>query len=377
MYADYIFPDLTYLERWEFHGSHPSVAPKIQPVRQPVIAPIPDTVKVFGEEMPISLEATLLAIAERLGLPGFGREGFGPGQAFTHPDHLYLRMVANVAAGDRAGDEVPDASDEEMRLFLGARRHLPKRVFDPARWEQAAGAGMWRKAVYVLNRGGRFQDYDRAWDGDKVANRYGTLINLYQEKTAKTRNAMTGRAFPGIPTYVPAPLDARGRSLEDRGYDLQLITFREISHTKSRTAADYWLLHLLPENSVLINEVDANRLGLKDGQPVRLTSASNPEGVWDLGLGRRKPMVGKLRVIQGIRPGVVAFSLGHGHWAYGSADVVVDGRVVKGDPRRGRGLHGNAAMRVDPVLGNTCLEDPVGASAVFYDTRVRLVKAQG
>ena len=29
------------------------------------------------------------------------------------------------------------------------------------------------------------------------------------------------------------------------------------------------------------------------------------------------------------------------------------------------GLHGNAAMRVDPVLGNTCLEDPVGASAVY------------
>jgi hypothetical protein len=29
MYADYIFPDLTYLERWEFPGSHPSVTPKV------------------------------------------------------------------------------------------------------------------------------------------------------------------------------------------------------------------------------------------------------------------------------------------------------------------------------------------------------------
>ena len=100
-----------------------------------------------------------------------------------------------------------------------------------------------------------------------------------------------------------------------------------------------------------------------------------PEGVWNLRNGRKKPMAGKLKVIQGIRPGVVAFSLGHGHWAYGSSDVVVNGKVVKGDPRRGKGLHGNAAMRVDPVLGNTCLEDPVGASAVFYDTRVKLVKA--
>lgn len=31
LYADYIFPDLSYMERWEFHGSHPSVTPKVQP----------------------------------------------------------------------------------------------------------------------------------------------------------------------------------------------------------------------------------------------------------------------------------------------------------------------------------------------------------
>ena len=374
MYADYIFPDVSYLERWEFHGSHPSVAPKIQPIRQPVIAPIPETVKVFGEETPISLEAVLLAIAERLGLPGFGTDGFGPGQPFTRPEDFYLRMVANVAAGEKAGDAVPDASDEEMKLFLASRRHLPKTVFDPARWQRIVGNGLWPKVVYVLNRGGRFQDADKAYDGEKVANKYGTLINLYQEKTAKTKNAMTGKLFPGLATYIPAPLDALGRPIADQGYDLRLITFREISHTKSRTAADYWLLHLLPENSVILNEVDATRLGLKDGQTVKLVSASNPEGVWDLKNGQKRPIAGKLRVIQGIRPGVVAFSLGHGHWAYGSEDVRVDGKVIKGDPRRGKGLHGNAAMRVDPVLGNTCLEDPTGGSAVFYDTQVKLVK---
>ena len=375
MYADYIFPDLSYLERWEFHGSHPSVAPKIQPVRQPVIAPIPETVTVFGEKMPISLEALLLAVAERLGLPGFGPDGFGPGQPFTRPEDLYLRMVANVAFGDKSGDEVPDASDEEVKLFLNSRRHLPKTVFDAGRWERTVGSALWRKAIYVLNRGGRFQDHEKSYDGEKVANKYGTLINLYQEKTAKTKNAMTGKPFPGLARYIPAPLDSLGRPIEDSGYDLHLITFREISHTKSRTIADYWLLHLLPENSVIINESDAKRLGLKDGEAVKVVSATNPEGVWDLGNGKKRPMVGKLRVIQGIRPGVVAFSLGHGHWAYGASDVVVDGRVIKGDPRRSRGIHANAAFRTDPVIKNTCLSDLTGGSAVFYDTQVKLVKA--
>ena len=45
MYADYIFPDLSFLERWEFHGSHPNMPAKVQPIRQPVIAPIPETDK--------------------------------------------------------------------------------------------------------------------------------------------------------------------------------------------------------------------------------------------------------------------------------------------------------------------------------------------
>ncbi|MHB8993066.1 MAG: molybdopterin-dependent oxidoreductase, partial [Chloroflexota bacterium] len=77
MYADYIFPDLSYLERWEFHGSHPSIPQKVQPARQPVIAPLVETGKVFGQELPISLEALMMGIAEKLSLPGFGKNGFG------------------------------------------------------------------------------------------------------------------------------------------------------------------------------------------------------------------------------------------------------------------------------------------------------------
>jgi hypothetical protein len=32
-------------------------------------------------------------------------------------------------------------------------------------------------------------------------------------------------------------------------------------------------------------------------------------------------------------------------------------------------------MRTDPVVTNTCLFDPVGGSAVFYDTLVKVEKA--
>lgn len=375
MYADYIFPDLTYLERWEFQGSHPTIAQKVQPVRQPAIGPLVESVKIRGREMPICLESMLIALALELGLSGFGRDGFKDGVDFYHPDDFYLRLVANLAFGEKedGSGAVPDASEEEMKTFLEARRHLPKSVFDPKRWKHIVGADLWPKVVTVLNRGGRFQDFAKSYEGNMVANKYGTLVNLYCEKTGTTKNSMTGKKFSGIATYVPIA-DSVGKPIGDDGFGLNLITYRSAYHTKSRTAANYWLLDISEENAMLLHPEDAGKIGVKDGDQVRVVSASNPEGVWNLGNGTKKPMVGPVKITEGIRPGTTAFSLGMGHWAYGSSDVLVDGKVIKGDPRRGKGIHANAAIRVDPHLKNVCLSDLVGASAVFYDTRVNLVK---
>ena len=378
MYADYIFPDTMYLERWEFQGSHPSIPFKVQPVRNPAIAPLVPDVTVFGQQMPLSLEAVLLGLAEKLGMHGFGPGGLGDLGDLNHPDDYYLRMVANLAFGEKedGSDAVPDADEEEMRIFLEARQHLPKSVFDPERWAAIAG-DLWPKVVYVLNRGGRFEDYEKGYKGAQVAHPYGRLINIYQEKTYDTKHAMTGEHLTGYARYFPGPFDVTGQPLNDEqdGFDLRLITYREISQTKSRTASNYWLLALLPENFVLINKRDADARGLKDGDLVRIISPTNPQGEWDFANGERKAMIGKVKTTQGIRPGVIGFSLGFGHWAYGGVDIKINDTTIPGDARRIKGIHANAAMRVDPYLGNTTLVDPVGGSAVFYDTQVKLVKA--
>ena len=373
MYADYIFPDLSFLERWEMQGSHPNMPTKVQPVRQPVIAPLPETVKVFGQEMPCSYEALQLALAEKLGMKGYGREAFGPGQDFTRPEDFYIRMVANIATD---GSPVPDADEGEMKLFLESRKHLPKTVFDPEHWEKIAGSN-WRKVVTVLNRGGRFQEYKDIYQGDYVANQYKRLINIYQEKTAGTKSAFTGKPNPGYPTYIPV-VTAMGKSPKEagleEGYPLHLITQRDVLMTKSRTVVDYWLLSVVPENGIIINAIDAKKLGLKDGDMVKVISATNREGLWDLKNGTKKAMTGKVKVTETIMPGVVTFTLGYGHWSSGAADMTIDGTLLKGDPRRATGIHANAAMWVDPYLKNTCMLDPVGGSVSFYDTKVKLVK---
>ena len=116
------------------------------------------------------------------------------------------------------------------------------------------------------------------------------------------------------------------------------------------------------------------KLGIRSGDIIKVTSASCPDGVWKLGLQGTKEISGKAKVTESMRPGVVGFFLGSGHLAYGSKDVTVDGATIKGDARRGKGIHANVAMRVDPVLKNTGLQDLVGGSICFYDTKVKLIK---
>jgi anaerobic selenocysteine-containing dehydrogenase len=284
-------------------------------------------------------------------------------------------MVANIAHGDSStsSDVCPDASDEEVQTFLNARKHLPPSMFDPARWSKAVGPNWWKKVIYVLNRGGRWWSYAEAWTGEQVKAKYGKLVNLYHEKPATTRNSMTGAYLSGIPTYLPIA-DSVGKPLDHRGAAFTLITNRSMLACKSRTVSNYWLTSVQPENFIEMSRFDAQRLGLQDGDAVWIVSASNPAAAWDLGHGQTKPLLGRLKLTDRIRNGVVTFELGWGHWAYGASDQVIDNVVVPGDPRRAAGLHANAAMYVDPHLRSP-LSDVTGGSAVFYDTKVFVVKA--
>ena len=181
---------------------------------------------------------------------------------------------------------------------------------------------------------------------------------------------MTGVNFDGLPKVEPV-LDAAGNPVDDPGFDLTLITYKEVTGGQSRTHGAHWLNAVLSENFILINSADARRMGLESGDRARIVGPTL-SGPFDLGDGRSKDTVGIVRVVEGIRPGTVAVSWSYGHWAYGSNDVEINGKTVKGDPRRARGIVPNPAMRIDPVLGDVCLTDPIGGSASFYDTQVRL-----
>lgn len=190
-----------------------------------------------------------------------------------------------------------------------------------------------------------------------MANKYGKLINMYEEKTAGTKNAFTGKSNPGYGVYIPVSITL-GKSSKEAGltdgFDLHLITQRDVTQTKSRTIVDYWLGEIYPENCIVINKKDAEKYGFKTGDKAKILSATKLEGVWDLKNGVKKEIVGKIFVTGTIQTGVISFTIGHGHWV--------------------TGFNANAAMWVDPHLKNTCMLDPVGGSVSFYDTKIKLIR---
>ena len=371
MYADYILPDLSYLERWATPHTTPDVTSKTSKVRQPVAKPLTEEVVVDGQSTPICLETFVLAVSAKLGLPGFGKDAFAPGMDFRRMEDWYLKLIANLAVGDKHNESVPDASDKEMRIFHEARAFLPKSVFDEDKWQGAVKPELWKKVVYVLNRGGRFAPPTSAHDGPYMKSKFGKMFHLFMEDIAEQRNSMSGEYFPGIPTYR-GQSDSAGKPLDRSGaYPFKLITYKEPFGGQSRTISNYWSnVALQNENFVVMHKSDVARLGLKQGQIVRLSSVSNHEGSVQINKDLVVDVVGPIKTIEGMRPGVVGVSWHYGHWAYGSNDVEVDGKRIKGDRRRAAGVCPNPVMLLDPVLKDVCLTDPIGGSASFYDTHV-------
>lgn len=380
MYADYIIPDLTFLERWGTPHISPDVPQKISKIRQPVIAPIPETVNLDGEEMPISFEAFLIAIGKKLGLSGFGENGFAKELPFHRPEDWYIKLVANLAQGDKKNEQVPEASPEEIKLFQKAREHLPRSVFDEEKWKKAIGSddSMWRRIIYILGRGARVADYDSAFKKAPYTGRnLSAHMKFFVDHVAQGKNAISGKHYSGIGIYEEIKnFDGSRTDFETLQKDeFYLSTYKETFGGQSRTVGNYWAQTSLgPENFLLMNLKSAQEADLQDGDEVILVSGSNKLGEIDLMNGQKIKVTGKIKTIQGIRPGVVTASWHFGHWAYGAGSVLVDGETIEGDPRRATGFCPNPVMDTDKTIKNMSLTCPIGASSSFYNTKVKLVK---
>lgn len=374
-YADYLLPDQTYLERFTQESIYPSQQYAVTQLGQP-------TTRAF--EGPRPVEDTYLDIGKAMGLPGVGDDAFGPGAHWHTNQDLWLKVAANVAYAD---EPVPDADERELEVFTRTREKYLKDAFDEQAWRKAVTAEEWPKVVYVLGRGGRFEEHgeDRAngYEGEWLKYRYGGLCQFYDPKVAAARDPLTGEFFDGI-AAIREPLRADGTPIPREGFPLHFVNWKARHQGTHRTASSAWLREVRPANFVSINPLDAKRRGISNGDEIRLRSAE-------------AEAVGVAMLTEGIRPGVVGADASFGHQEYGSKAYEVDGATIAPPARYG---HEESARRITPMheetgyagprdagfgvnhilvgdtlVGGGGMTDPIGGGAAQLDTWIEIEKA--
>ena len=320
--ADYVLPDLTYLERFTQEPLYSTQPYRVTQLGQP-------TTRAFPGPRPV--EAFYIDLMTAMELPGVGKNAFPGGGSLRRPEDYWLKLAANVAyAGKKP---VPDADAEEMRVFTAARRKALGVTFDEATWQQAVTPQEWKKVVYVLNRGGRFEPAGNEYEGEWLTYRYGGECDFYAEKVAAAKDSITGQPFDGLPR-ASVPSGADGKPLTS-DLPLQMINWKARAQGTHRTVGAAWLREVRPSNYLWINGKDAKARGIASGDRVRVRSSSAQAETVAL-------------VVEGIRPGVVGANYSYGHEAYAARPIEIDGVVV--DPV---GRYGHTDWRSTPMHEET------------------------
>lgn len=331
-WADYIVPDTVTYESWGIGAPWADVIARSSTVRWPVVDP---AVVRTPEGEPVNLESFLIAVAVRLGMPGFGKEAIsdvdGNRYDLFRAEDFYLRALANMAY--TAGKPVGEASDDDMVLTGVARyEQTLKQTLKPEEW---------RRVAMIMTRGGRFDDLQSAWDGDRIRKAYTTPLQVWNEPIARMRHAMTGERYSGCPTYYPTRL-GDGTPMREQFDELQwplLMTSYKSNLMSSMSIGVDRLRQLHPQNPVSINKADAARQGIKNGDAVRIVT---PGG----------SIQGVALVREGIMPGAIAVEFGYGHTELGAKSHVVDGRPMPHNPHLAAGVNLNDLGFADPSRGD-------------------------
>ncbi|OGK77418.1 MAG: hypothetical protein A2W08_19215 [Candidatus Rokubacteria bacterium RBG_16_73_20] len=340
MLCDYILPDTEYLERLGGFKTYPPVKTQVWGLRQPVVGAFDPKTHGYRPIRPDTRMAddVLIALALECGLPGFGRDGGGPG-------------VHIMNSWDYWNEYYKHYDFKEGLDPKGSLVRLGGKFENPAPKRQYAGD-------YVAFPGGRPV----------------RALYAYQQVVALNRNSMTGKYFDGLPLYRTI-FDCREQPLDPaiwNEYPFMLHTYKDAFHTQSRTMNNLWLASLRPQNYAEINPVDAERLGVKTGDWVKAKSPSSkhiPLYGNSMGDGWYRFQV---RVTSRIRPGLFSVSNSYGRFGAGARKWAMNGKEQPWDERIGAGFHINPLYMADPVLKNVVMLDPVGGGTQSYGTPLKV-----
>ena len=310
--ADLVLPDATFLERWDLDARNAYDLRPYVGLRQPVVAP-PGECRDVRE---------ILGAVARAIDPEMARY-------FTHESaRAFVEDWARAVPGGLAGLQ-------EMGVWVDAAAPL---AYRPYLWPVAVDLddGMTRVEGDLVYRAGETRPVARRF-GDGYVRGFATADRRFQFELARIAELWPGGEHPTRPTYRPIVEHSAMASDE-----FVLVTFKWNVHTQSRTANQPWLMEIVGDNPMWINDVVARERGIAHGARCTLVTPSDP---------RAMPLEVRAHCTPAIAPRVVAISASFGHTAYGRT-------------ARDRGVNPNALIAPST--------DPVGGGQAWNDTIVRV-----
>ncbi|WP_448192038.1 molybdopterin oxidoreductase family protein [Azospirillum sp. sgz301742] len=350
-YSDLVLPDTTYLERWDCISllDRPicSAEGPADAIRQPVVQPDRD-VRAF--------QSVLLDLGARLGLPGMVSEDGAP-KYKDYADYI-VHHERSPGIGPLAGWRGP-AGD-----CVGRGRVNPDQLK-----AYVANGGFW---AHELEPGQQFYKYanrdylDFAVHMGFIAEAKPMVMQIWSEPLQKFRLAALGHgavqppddlrvrvrdAFDPLPIWYP-PFE--GEMVDEADFPLHALTQRPMIMYHSWHSQNAWLRQIVGKNHLYVNTGTGRRLGLEDGDWVRVTSHNGT-------------IIVPVKLMDGVNPDTVwtwnAIGKRSGAWNLAlDAPEVAQGFLLN---------HLISERLPGAELSNS---DPITGQAAWFDLRVRIEK---
>jgi anaerobic selenocysteine-containing dehydrogenase len=257
-------------------------------------------------------------LAQKLKAKGFANLADYLGKEFKDPE------TGKTAGNEREFNEI-------AAKISSAPIWMPKEALKgdaPVQgWADFRRKGIFSGPRYTLKRGwgGKFATATRKFEFysetakkglEEHAKKYNASVDEIMEVTGYV--ARGERAF--VPHYEPPK---RHGSVQD--YPFTFIDYKSRLNREGRSANLTWYQEFKKvdpgdvawDDVLKMNPADGQRLGLKTGDLVKVTSPSGAITV-------------KLKLWEGVRPGTVTKCYGQGHWAYGRVASVEFGKKALG-----------------------------------------------
>lgn len=357
--ADIVLPWSTYLERWDIDARPPQGLVDYVGLRQPVVKPLgesKDVREIFPE------------LAHRI---GGGMERYFPWRTPEEYFEDYFRPLPGGFAYMRKHGAWQDPSKKPN--YRPYERQLTV--------EELAGSDT-DKNTGIIYRGKDPKTGERLAIGimvDGVPRRgFNTPSRKVEVRSdfVSAKGEEADRAISPLPIYEPIPSHLSGLADDE----LIMISFKWNVHNAHRTMQSKWLQEISHTNPAWINRATAERLGLRQGDWIEVTSFRPKDGQVPRGDGTELGSIRtRVNITEGIHPTVIAIAHNSGRSSGGPIPTngrdrsQLPGYAKPRDPDLER-IWWTGALSVPQNDIMPIYPDPATGQQAYHDTLVRIRK---